>query len=69
MIFQDPRAHINPMRRVGEFMIEALRDTLGVSAPTRATAVDGSSKVGIDDRRAACASIPTSCPAACCSAS
>ncbi|MGB8876874.1 MAG: ABC transporter ATP-binding protein [Solirubrobacteraceae bacterium] len=31
MIFQDPRAAINPMRRVGAFMIEGLCDTKGVS--------------------------------------
>src|SRR5258708_21994387 len=25
MIFQDPRAHVNPVRRIGDFMTEALR--------------------------------------------
>lgn len=30
MIFQDPRAHINPVRRIGDFMTEALRTNLGV---------------------------------------
>lgn len=30
MIFQDPRAHINPVRRIGDFMTEALRSNLGV---------------------------------------
>ena len=30
MIFQDPRAHINPVRRIGDFMTEALRTTGGV---------------------------------------
>ena len=30
MIFQDPRAHINPVRRIGDFMTEALRANLGV---------------------------------------
>jgi oligopeptide/dipeptide ABC transporter ATP-binding protein len=30
MIFQDPRAAINPMRRVGAFMVEGLCDTKGV---------------------------------------
>ncbi len=31
MIFQDPRAHINPVRRIGDFMTEALRTNSGVS--------------------------------------
>ena len=31
MIFQDPRAHINPVRRIGDFMTEALRSQ-GVAA-------------------------------------
>jgi oligopeptide/dipeptide ABC transporter ATP-binding protein len=30
MIFQDPRAHINPVRRIGDFMTEALRTNGGV---------------------------------------
>src|ERR1700756_3257310 len=25
MIFQDPRAHVNPVRRIGDFMTEGLR--------------------------------------------
>jgi peptide/nickel transport system ATP-binding protein len=31
MVFQDPRAHINPVRRIGDFMTEALCTNLGVS--------------------------------------
>src|SRR6516165_1910132 len=30
MVFQDPRAHINPVRRIGDFMTEALRTNGGV---------------------------------------
>jgi len=30
MIFQDPRAHTNPVRRIGDFMTEALRANAGV---------------------------------------
>jgi peptide/nickel transport system ATP-binding protein len=31
MVFQDPRAHVNPVRRIGDFMTEALRTNHGVS--------------------------------------
>ena len=31
MIFQDPRAHTNPVRTIGDFMTEALRTNHGVS--------------------------------------
>jgi peptide/nickel transport system ATP-binding protein len=36
-IFQDPRAHINPVRRIGDFLTEALVLTLGMPS-TEATA-------------------------------
>ncbi|HEX4087954.1 MAG TPA: ABC transporter ATP-binding protein [Trebonia sp.] len=49
MIFQDPRAHINPVRRIGDFMTEALRAS-GV-APREAgrRAADMLEEVGIAD--------------------
>ena len=50
MIFQDPRAHTNPVRRIGDFMTEALRTNSGVGiheASQRAVALLKS--VGIDD--------------------
>ena len=50
MIFQDPRAHTNPVRRIGDFMTEALRTNAGVSmdeASRRAVAL--LKDVGIDD--------------------
>ena len=50
MIFQDPRAHTNPVRRIGDFMTEALRTNLGVgAAEANRRAVDMLSQVGIDD--------------------
>jgi oligopeptide/dipeptide ABC transporter ATP-binding protein len=50
MIFQDPRAHVNPVRRIGDFMTEALRTNLKVSADeSRQRAVDMLAQVGIDD--------------------
>ncbi|HEY3903359.1 MAG TPA: ABC transporter ATP-binding protein [Streptosporangiaceae bacterium] len=51
MIFQDPRAHVNPVRRIGDFMTEALRTNLGVPASEankRAAAM--LDQVGIADR-------------------
>src|SRR5579875_1902480 len=32
MIFQDPRAHTNPVRRIGDFLTEALRVNAGLTA-------------------------------------
>jgi oligopeptide/dipeptide ABC transporter ATP-binding protein len=50
MIFQDPRAHINPVRRIGDFMTEALRTNLGVPAQqARRRAADALAQVGIED--------------------
>ena len=50
MVFQDPRAHINPTRRIGAFLTEALirnRGTGRKEAMARAAAV--LAEVGIDD--------------------
>ena len=72
MIFQDPRAHINPVRTIGDFMTEALRTNRNVTRAPRlqAQAVKLLDEVGIDDGRAAAAPTSrTSSPAACCSAS
>ena len=50
MIFQDPRAHINPVRRIGDFLTEALRTNQGVrAAQARDRAVDMLTQVGIED--------------------
>ena len=49
MIFQDPRAHINPVRRIGDFMTEALRTSHAVPrAEARRRAVDMLAQVGIE---------------------
>lgn len=50
MIFQDPRAHTNPVRRVGDFMTEALRTNAGVRMEEAAgRAIDLLASVGIQD--------------------
>jgi peptide/nickel transport system ATP-binding protein len=50
MIFQDPRAHVNPVRRIGDFMTEALRTNLNVPAGEAARrAADMLGQVGIAD--------------------
>jgi oligopeptide/dipeptide ABC transporter ATP-binding protein len=50
MIFQDPRAHVNPVRRIGDFMTEALRTNHGVpAAQARRRAVGMLGRVGIED--------------------
>jgi oligopeptide/dipeptide ABC transporter ATP-binding protein len=49
MIFQDPRAHVNPVRRIGDFMTEGLRlhDVPRDEAVRRS--VDALRDVGIED--------------------
>jgi oligopeptide/dipeptide ABC transporter ATP-binding protein len=50
MIFQDPRAHINPVRGIGDFMTEALRTNAGVPvAEAKRRSVELLARVGIED--------------------
>lgn len=50
MVFQDPRAHINPARSVGDFLIEGLTTTRGVRAADAVRKVTGILReVGIGD--------------------
>jgi oligopeptide/dipeptide ABC transporter ATP-binding protein len=50
MIFQDPRAHTNPVRRIGDFLTESLRTVMGVGADeARRRAVATLAEVGIGD--------------------
>jgi oligopeptide/dipeptide ABC transporter ATP-binding protein len=50
MIFQDPRAHVNPVRRIGDFMTEALRTNAGMPADQASKrAIALLARVGIED--------------------
>jgi oligopeptide/dipeptide ABC transporter ATP-binding protein len=50
MIFQDPRAHTNPVRRIGDFLTEALRVNRGMgSRDANRRAVELLAEVGIPD--------------------
>ena len=50
MVFQDPRAHINPVRRIEDFMTESLRLTSVPERRGRGRAPRGRcDEVGIDD--------------------
>ena len=70
MIFQDPRAHVNPVRRIGDYMTEALRTNLGVPRPTPAAAPSTCSpRSASTAARGGSGSTRTSCPAGCCSGS
>ena len=70
MIFQDPRAHVNPVRRVGDFMTEALRANQGVPAAEARRARPACwPRSASTMARGGCGSIRTSCPAGCCSGS
>jgi oligopeptide/dipeptide ABC transporter ATP-binding protein len=49
MVFQDPRTHVNPVRRIGDFMTEALRTNLGLpAAEARRRAITMLGQVGIE---------------------
>lgn len=50
VVFQDPRAHTNPVRRIGDFMTEALRVNKHVQeAEAKRQAIELLGAVGIDD--------------------
>jgi oligopeptide/dipeptide ABC transporter ATP-binding protein len=50
VVFQDPRAHINPVRRIEDFMTESLRTLDDVPRSVAARrAAQGLEEVGIDD--------------------
>jgi oligopeptide/dipeptide ABC transporter ATP-binding protein len=50
MIFQDPRAHINPVRRVGDFLTEVMRVNGGIkSHEANRRAIELLAEVGIPD--------------------
>jgi peptide/nickel transport system ATP-binding protein len=59
MIFQDPRASINPMRRIGDFVTEGMRTNLGLSRPAaNARAAELLDSVGIRDPEGALRRFP-----------
>lgn len=49
MVFQDPRAHINPVRRLGDFITESLRDDGVPSDVANERALRLLSEVGLSD--------------------
>jgi oligopeptide/dipeptide ABC transporter ATP-binding protein len=49
MVFQDPRAVVNPVRTVGDFLTEVLRDQGTGKAEAREKAVRSLSEVGVGD--------------------
>ncbi|MER8232757.1 ABC transporter ATP-binding protein [Streptomyces sp. NPDC094049] len=53
MVFQDPRASVNPLRRVGDFLTEGLRAAGTPAADATARAVELLGAVGIRDPRGA----------------
>jgi oligopeptide/dipeptide ABC transporter ATP-binding protein len=49
MVFQDPRAHVNPVRRIGDFMTETLRLKGVARAEAAVRAARALRDVGVDD--------------------
>lgn len=58
MVFQDPRASVNPMRRVGDFLTEGLRLTGLTQSQSLARAEELLAEVGIRDPRGALRRFP-----------
>ncbi|MFC5184493.1 ABC transporter ATP-binding protein [Actinomadura harenae] len=58
MVFQDPRASINPVRRIGDFVTEGLRAGGTPARAARATAEELLEAVGITDPRRALRRFP-----------
>ncbi len=59
MIYQDPRACVNPVRRIGDFLTEGLRTGLGMSAAqAQERIIELLELVGIRDPRAAMRQFP-----------
>jgi oligopeptide/dipeptide ABC transporter ATP-binding protein len=50
MVYQDPRAHTNPVRRIGDFMTETLRETMPRAEASR-RAAEMLDEVGIHDSK------------------
>ena len=48
-VFQDPRAAVNPMHRVGDFLTEVVRDRRGDVRAATARAVDLLARIGVPD--------------------
>ena len=70
MIYQDPRAHINPLRTVGDFLSEGLREAGEVRPADDVLARSASwRRSGSATRPGASANIPMSSRAGCCSGS
>jgi oligopeptide/dipeptide ABC transporter ATP-binding protein len=50
MVFQDPRAHVNPVRTIGDFMTESLRTLRGVDQRTaRRLAIESLAELAVSD--------------------
>src|ERR1700677_1537786 len=58
MIFQDPRAHTNPVRRIGDFMTEALRSRGVPQAEALERAVETLEQVGVSRAHAVARQYP-----------
>ena len=70
MIFQDPRAFIDPLWRVEDHLTEGLRVHLGMSrSEARRARSNCSTRLGSTSPNGVCANTRARCPAACCNGS
>ncbi len=67
MVFQDPRAGVNPVRRVGDFLTEALRQCHGWTSRGLALALSSCSPRSVSrNPNVRCCGTHTNCRAECC---
>ena len=69
IVFQNPRAALNPVRTIGRQIADVIHEHRGLSRPSLNEAVNGAlAAVRIPEPGAAATPIRASCPAACASA-
>ncbi len=59
IVFQDPRAHVNPMRTIGDFLTEGLRDLFPDTTDAQRAVLDMLKQAGIGNAGSRLAAVPS----------